>query len=374
MFEARLIQGSILKKILDATKDLLGEAVWDCAATGMSLQAMDSAHVSLVSLNLRSDGFDQYRCDRNISMGMNLPSMAKILRCSSNDDVITIRAQDDGDEVSFMFESPNQEKVSNYQMKLMDIDAEHLGIPDTDYKCIVKMPSVEFQRICRDLSQLGDSVTISCTKSGVGFSCSGDTGSVDLFGPLLSEEEKDNAANQWLPLKNEIASNLNRTLSEAYESVLADNQNDSLTAILPIINVMLTISPSTAQCERGFSAMNGLKTQYRTSLNQNSLSHLMRVKVDGPSVKDFNPTDSTVNLTQSSNVDKEDEAVTIEMTDPISLTFALRYLNSFTKATALSGSVNLSMNPEVPLVVEYKMEDVGYIRYYLAPKIEDDED
>ncbi|KAG1676405.1 Arf-GAP with Rho-GAP domain, ANK repeat and PH domain-containing protein 3 [Nymphon striatum] len=117
---------------------------------------------------------------------------------------------------------------------------------------------------------------------------------VDLFGPLLSEEEKDNAANQWLPLKNEIASNLNRTLSEAYESVLADNQNDSLTAILPIINIMLTISPSTAQCERGFSAMNGLKTQYRTSLNQNSLSHLMRVKVDGPSVKDFNPTDSLV--------------------------------------------------------------------------------
>lgn len=72
MFEARLIQGSILKKILDATKDLLGEATWDCAATGMSLQAMDTAHVSLVSLNLRSDGFDQYRCDRNISLGMNL--------------------------------------------------------------------------------------------------------------------------------------------------------------------------------------------------------------------------------------------------------------------------------------------------------------
>ncbi|KAG1662796.1 KAT8 regulatory NSL complex subunit 1 [Nymphon striatum] len=47
-------------------------------------------------------------------------------------------------------------------------------------------------------------------------------------------------------------------------------------------------------CERGFSAINGLKTQYRTSLNQNSLSHLMRVKVDGPSVKDFNPTDSLV--------------------------------------------------------------------------------
>lgn len=35
-------------------------------------QAMDNSHVSLVSLSLRADGFDKYRCDRNISMGMNL--------------------------------------------------------------------------------------------------------------------------------------------------------------------------------------------------------------------------------------------------------------------------------------------------------------
>jgi len=72
MFEARLVQGSLFKKVLEAIKDLLNEATWDCNSTGMSLQAMDSSHVSLVSLSLRSDGFDTYRCDRNISMGINL--------------------------------------------------------------------------------------------------------------------------------------------------------------------------------------------------------------------------------------------------------------------------------------------------------------
>ena len=44
------------------------------------LQAMDNSHVSLVSVNLRADGFDKFRCDRNLSMGMNLGSMSKILR------------------------------------------------------------------------------------------------------------------------------------------------------------------------------------------------------------------------------------------------------------------------------------------------------
>ena len=38
----------------------------------------------------------------------------------------------------------------------MDIDSEHLGIPDTEYSAVVKMPAAEFQRIMRDLSSIGD--------------------------------------------------------------------------------------------------------------------------------------------------------------------------------------------------------------------------
>lgn len=72
MFEARLVSGATFKKILDAIKDLLNEASFDCSESGIQLQAMDNSHVSLVSLTLRSDGFDKYRCDRSLTMGMNL--------------------------------------------------------------------------------------------------------------------------------------------------------------------------------------------------------------------------------------------------------------------------------------------------------------
>ena len=42
----------------------------------------------------------------------------------------------------------------------MDIDSEHLGIPQTAYQATVEMSSAEFQRICRDLSTIGDSGTV----------------------------------------------------------------------------------------------------------------------------------------------------------------------------------------------------------------------
>lgn len=100
--------GRLLKQVLEAIKDLVTDANFDCAATGFSLQAMDSSHVSLVSLMLRSDGFDHFRCDRSLSMGMNLNNVAKMLKCAGNDDIITMKAEDSGDTVTFMFESQNQ--------------------------------------------------------------------------------------------------------------------------------------------------------------------------------------------------------------------------------------------------------------------------
>jgi proliferating cell nuclear antigen len=47
-------------------------------------------------------------------------------------------------------------RTSEYELKLMDIDVDQLGIPDTEYNTSVEMPSAEFKRICNDLSQLGE--------------------------------------------------------------------------------------------------------------------------------------------------------------------------------------------------------------------------
>ena len=61
-------------------------------------------------------------------------------------------------------------------LTLRQIVSSMLYVQDTEYSAVVKLPSSEFQRICRDLSQIGDSVVISCTKEGVKFSASGDLG------------------------------------------------------------------------------------------------------------------------------------------------------------------------------------------------------
>ena len=69
----------------------------------------------------------------------------------------------------------------------------------------------------------------------------------------------------------------------------------------------------------------------------------------------------------------EGQNVDIDLQEPVTLTFALRYLNSFCKATSLCENVRLQLSKELPVVVQYLIEDMGYVRFYLAPKIEEED-
>merc|ERR1719361_818931 len=147
----------------------------------ISFQGMDSSHVSLVSLQLTECGFENYRCDHDICLGIQFSSLNKILKCMTSKDSLQIQARDDGDIINFIFESQDQKRFSNFELKLNDIDQEQLGIPETVYSTTIKMPSTEFQRICRDLAAIGDTVTISATKDGVQFAVDGDIGAGSMM-------------------------------------------------------------------------------------------------------------------------------------------------------------------------------------------------
>ena len=77
---------------------------------------------------------------RGLSLGVDMDSMSKVLRCAAKDDIIEISAKGNSpDTLKFTFEASDQEKISEYEMKLMNIEEEHLQIPETDYSVTVKV-------------------------------------------------------------------------------------------------------------------------------------------------------------------------------------------------------------------------------------------
>jgi proliferating cell nuclear antigen len=76
-----------------------------------------------------------------------------------------------------------------------------------------------------------------------------------------------------------------------------------------------------------------------------------------------------VTLRSHTNVEKPELNVDIELTEPVALTFSLKYLVNFCKAAGLSSTVKLCLSNEVPLLVEYGLSGSSYLRFYLAPKV-----
>ncbi|CEM21939.1 unnamed protein product [Vitrella brassicaformis CCMP3155] len=145
MFEAVLPRGKTLKDIFNGLKELITDHVnVDVSTDGIKLQAMDSSHVSMVCLDMTVDCFTVFRCDQQqMTLGLNMKSVTQILKLCGNDDTVTLSCDDDPQRLTFKFES-GEDRVSEFEMNLMEIDAEHLGIPDTDFQAEITMASKEF--------------------------------------------------------------------------------------------------------------------------------------------------------------------------------------------------------------------------------------
>merc|ERR1712110_946268 len=150
------------------------------------------------------------------------------------------------------------EYMGDFNLKLMQIESEHMEIPEQHYKVVIKMPSSEFQKVCKDLKEFGETMQINANKEGIRFSVNGDLGAA---------------------------------------------------------NVMLK------------------------------------------------PRES----------EKPEEAVQLTVHEPVTATFALRYLVTFAKAAPLCGTVELGLAPDAPLLVKYDLEnrENGFMQFYLAPKIDE---
>lgn len=259
-----LQDGDIFRRIVDCIKDLVPDTNIAVNSDGLSMQAMDSSHVSLVALDLQSRGFTSFNCDRPDSIGVNFAALTKILKFVGAGDSLTLAHANDIDNLELLVESSTQTRMLAFHLRLIEIDVEQLGIPHVDYKAFIRMKSDYFKSLIHKLKSLADTVQIHVTNKAVKFSLNGDAGTTDLV------------------------------LKQA----------------------------------------------------------------DG---------------------DESNEQIDIKCSEDLKLTFALRYLESFSKASTLSEFVTLKLAINMPLAVEYRIldsnnNDFGHLQYYLAPKIEDETD
>jgi proliferating cell nuclear antigen len=174
--------GEILKKIIDICKDDIAEAVLVVSPTGISLQSLDNAHVSLVDIFIDPNIADIFECDETFELGFSLTIMNKIFKCSSSSGTCTLNYDDEDapDILLITFTNGTEDKSATFEMKLMTIDVDPLMIPDQEDLCEQYIIAKDLQRIVKDLAVFGEDVCITRTGKNLGFSSRGDGANVNI--------------------------------------------------------------------------------------------------------------------------------------------------------------------------------------------------
>jgi proliferating cell nuclear antigen len=66
---------------------------------------MDGSHVALVSLSLSMEGFEKYRADTTMVLGVNVALLAKVMKLADSTDAITLMADENPTHLKLIFEN-----------------------------------------------------------------------------------------------------------------------------------------------------------------------------------------------------------------------------------------------------------------------------
>lgn len=169
----KTIQASALKAVFEVLKDIINDVNVYFTPSGVQILSLDTAHVTLVHMNLHAENFEEYSCPTNITAGLNMSNTYKLLKSVSGQDTLTMTIKG-RDYMDMSIENPAKKSITNFKLKLLDINEDILDVPDIHMDVVTTMSSIDFQKISRDMHNLSSQMSIKRYGNILELSCVGD--------------------------------------------------------------------------------------------------------------------------------------------------------------------------------------------------------
>lgn len=178
------VQIAPFRTLMTALKDILLETNITFTPEGIKIINMDKSHTVLAHLSLDAEKFEHYECNESkIVIGVNMFHLFKLINTIDNDDTLTLYIEScdytDGivQYLGLKFENGDIKQQKIQKLRLIEPDAEELDVPTVTFSSVLNLPSVDFQKIIRDLSCISEKIQIQSVATNDGaeliFKCTG---------------------------------------------------------------------------------------------------------------------------------------------------------------------------------------------------------
>ncbi|MCK4996416.1 MAG: proliferating cell nuclear antigen (pcna) [Thermoplasmatales archaeon] len=173
MFNAK-VKSEVLKGIIDVTSPLVNEVKLNITSKGISLRAVDPAHVAMVDLQVKDKAFEEYKAT-DMELGIDMDKLSGIMRLSSSGDMVSLEYDEDTNRLIV--------KIGNLVRKMGLIDTAGMPdpkMPNLNLPAKVVLKASELSQGVRASEAVSDHLALTVNKDNFELFAEGDTDTVNL--------------------------------------------------------------------------------------------------------------------------------------------------------------------------------------------------
>jgi proliferating cell nuclear antigen len=223
--------------------------------TRLYIQSMDKSHICLSSITISSAWFSSYQIEETTNISLDSTNFAIMMSYAlkhskmeikfddaETPDIIFINLSNDSSTCAAISEpsitkakskkgkEPQNKFDHFFELGLIDVEQDTLGIPEVDYDVEFCMKSDNFMELINELMVFGTNLNIVCSEEVLEFNASGDTGKLKVNIPIDDLNEYAIAEGETL----DISYSLNHIGKMCLSNKLGQHVSLSISAEYPM--------------------------------------------------------------------------------------------------------------------------------------------
>lgn len=175
LMNVKTVQSGAFRVLVEALKEILTDTNIVFDETGIKLMATDTSHSVLIHMKLNGDKFEHFHCPKRIVVGVNMNNMFKLIKTMGNNDILTMFIENkDPNRMGFKINNLEKQSQTIFRMNLLDINEDEINVPPAKFETELTFPSGDFQKLIRDMTNIGDTIEIKSSGSNLILGCNGD--------------------------------------------------------------------------------------------------------------------------------------------------------------------------------------------------------
>lgn len=179
MFKASFESAGNFIKIVDALATIIDVATFKVNPTGLMLKAMDPSHVAMVDLQLSKDAFNEFKCDNELPIRINLTDLNRFMKRGAASDTLELSLDQQTNKLKIKFKKGKSTRTFSLGL-LTEDEEEEIPTPNIEFNAKFSLNTDELQRAIKDAQIVGDYITFIISEETLTLEASGDSGEVTI--------------------------------------------------------------------------------------------------------------------------------------------------------------------------------------------------